>query len=104
VAVHGRNEVRVEELVARYKNVYDFSLTYRPVDLIVNTTPIAGRVEEAAVMQGVGAHTIAVDITYEPRMSAWRALHERSGARAPTGSACWPTRRRCSCSGGGTSH
>jgi len=25
------NEVRVEELVARYKNVYDFSLTYRPV-------------------------------------------------------------------------
>jgi len=103
VAVHGRNEVRVEELVARYKNVYDFSLTYRPVDLIVNTTPIAGRVEEAAVMQGVGAHTIAVDITYEPRMSAWRALHERSGCASANGLACWPTRRRCSCSGGGTS-
>jgi len=85
VAVHGRNEVRVEELVARYKNVYDFSLTYRPVDLIVNTTPIAGRVEEAAVMQGVGAHTIAVDITYEPRMSAWRALHERSGCASANG-------------------
>ena len=42
------------------------------MDLIVNTTPIDGRVEEVAVMQGVGAHTIAVDITYEPRVSPWR--------------------------------
>ena len=79
IAVHARNLAKVEELVARYDHVYDFSLTYRPVDVIVNTTPIAGRVEDAAVMQGVGAHTIAVDITYEPRVSAWLALHERAG-------------------------
>jgi shikimate dehydrogenase len=85
VAVHGRTESKVEALVARYKNVYDFSLTYRPVDLIVNTTPIAGRVDEVAVMQGVGAHTIAVDITYEPRLSPWRALHERSGCATVNG-------------------
>jgi shikimate 5-dehydrogenase len=85
VAIHGRTESKVEVLVARYKNVYDFSLTYRPVDLIVNTTPAAGRVEDVAVMQGVGAHTIAVDITYEPRMSAWRALHERSGCATANG-------------------
>jgi shikimate dehydrogenase len=85
VAVHGRNEAKVEALVARYKNVYDFSLTYRPVDVIINTTPIAGRIDEAAVMQGVGAHTIAVDISYEPRMSAWRELHERSGCASANG-------------------
>jgi shikimate 5-dehydrogenase len=36
-------------------------------------------------MQGVGAHTIAVDITYEPRMSDWRALHERAGCPSANG-------------------
>jgi shikimate dehydrogenase len=85
VAVHGRNEARVDALVARYPRVYDFSLTYRPVDVIVNTTPILGRVDDAAVMQGVGAETIAVDITYEPRTSAWRDLHERSGCTSANG-------------------
>jgi shikimate dehydrogenase len=85
VAVHARNEAKVEALVARYDHVYDFSLTYRPVDVIVNTTPVAGRVDEVAVMQGVGAHTIAVDITYEPRMSKWRALHDRSGCPSANG-------------------
>jgi shikimate dehydrogenase len=85
VAVHARNESKVESLVERYDHVYDFSLTYRPVDLIVNTTPIQGRVDDVAVMQGVGAHTIAVDITYEPRLSAWRALHERSGCPSANG-------------------
>jgi shikimate dehydrogenase len=85
VALHGRNEAKVEALVARYDHVYDFSLTYRPVDLIVNTTPVEGRVDDVAVMQGVGAHTIAVDITYEPRMSPWRALHERAGCPSANG-------------------
>jgi shikimate dehydrogenase len=85
VAVHGRNAAKVEALVARYDHVYDFSLTYRPVDVIVNTTPIEGRVDDVAVMQGVGAHTIAVDITYEPRMSQWRALHEQSGCPSANG-------------------
>lgn len=85
VAVHGRTEAKVEDLVSQYPNVYDFSLTYRPVDLIVNTTPIDGRVAEAAVMQGVGTHTIAVDITYEPRISPWRALHDTAGCRTGNG-------------------
>jgi len=85
VAVHGRTEAKVEELVAKYQNVYDFSLTYRPVDLIVNTTPRDGRVADAAVMQGVGSHTIAIDITYEPRTSPWRALHDGAGCRTGNG-------------------
>jgi shikimate dehydrogenase len=85
VAVHGRNEAKVDALVARYDHVYDFSLTYRPVDLIVNTTPILGRADDVAVMQGVGADTIAIDITYEPRLTSWRALHERSGCPSANG-------------------
>ena len=85
VAVHARNESKVEALVERYDHVYDFSLTYRPVDLIVNATPILGRVDDVAVMQGVGAHTVAVDISYEPRLTAWRTLHERSGCQTANG-------------------
>jgi shikimate dehydrogenase len=85
VAIHGRTEANVDAIVAKYPNVYDFSLTYRPVDVIVNTTPVEGRVEEGAVMQGVGSHTIAVDVTYEPRISAWRELHDRSGCRTANG-------------------
>jgi shikimate dehydrogenase len=85
VAVHARNEAKVEALVSRFQNVYDYSLTYRPVDVIVNTTPAKGRVEEVAVMQGVGADTIAIDITYEPRVSAWRSLHERTGCASANG-------------------
>jgi shikimate dehydrogenase len=85
VAVHGRTESKVEALVAKYANVYDFSLTYRPVDLIINTTPVDGRVRDGAVMQGVGSHTLAVDITYEPRISPWRALHDQSGCRTANG-------------------
>jgi len=37
------------------------------------------------VMQGVNAHTMAVDIAYEPRRSAWRALHERTGCASANG-------------------
>jgi shikimate dehydrogenase len=85
VAVHARNEVKVDALASRYANVYDFSLTYRPVDVIVNATPVEGRLDEVAVLQGVSAQTIAIDITYEPRMSAWRALHERSGCASANG-------------------
>lgn len=85
VAVHGRTESKVEELVSKHQNVYDSALTYRPVDLIVNTTPIDGRIAEAAVMQGVGSHTVAVDIAYEPRISPWRALHDSVGCRTGNG-------------------
>jgi shikimate dehydrogenase len=85
VAVHGRTQANVEALTSRYENVYDFSLTFRPIDLIVNTVPASGRVTEAAVLHGVGPGTVAVDITYEPRVSAWRALYEQAGCRTQNG-------------------
>ena len=85
VSVLGRTEANVEALTEQYSNAWPFALHYRPIDLIVNTTPALGRAEDVAVMQSVGAHTIAVDITYEPRMSAWRELHERAGCRTANG-------------------
>jgi shikimate dehydrogenase len=83
--VLARNEARVEELASRYKNVFSHSLVYRPVDLVVNTLPLEGRGEEAAVLQGVHHETIAVDITYEPRSSPWRQLYDDAGCRSMNG-------------------
>ena len=37
------------------------------------------------VRGGVDADTIAVDIAYEPRISNWRALHDRAGCRSANG-------------------
>lgn len=83
--VLARNEAKVNELVGRYQNVFSRSLVYRPVDLVVNTLPLEGRGEEAAVLQGVHHETIAVDITYEPRTSPWRQLYDAAGCRSTNG-------------------
>jgi shikimate dehydrogenase len=85
VVVHGRNEERAEALASAYPNVFASSLVYRPVDLVVNTIPAAGRGAEAAVLQGVHHETVAVDIAYEPRLTPWRALYEASGCRTMNG-------------------
>ena len=85
VAVHGRNEAKVEALVARYDQRLRLLAHLPPRRRHRQHHADRGRVDEVAVMQGVGAHTIAVDITYEPRMSAWRALHERSGCASANG-------------------
>ncbi len=79
VAVLGRTPSRVASIVARYDNVVDHTTLYRPVDLIVNTTPVDGRRDAAAVMQGVTRDTIAVDITYDPDRSPWLALYADLG-------------------------
>jgi shikimate dehydrogenase len=83
--VIARNEAKVEELTGRYKNVFAQSLVYRPVDLVINTLPLEGRSEEAAVLQGVHHETIAVDINYEPRTSRWRQLYDDAGCRSTNG-------------------
>jgi shikimate dehydrogenase len=85
VAVLGRTSSKVEALAARYSNVFSSALVYRPVDLVVNTVPIAGRVAEAAVLQGVHPDTIAVDITYDPRESEWRQRYDEAGCRTMNG-------------------
>lgn len=85
VVIHARNEAKVEELRLRYRNVFSNSIVYRPVDLVVNTLPVAGRTLEAAVLQGVHPETVAVDITYDPRDSAWRDLYNEAGCRTMNG-------------------
>lgn len=85
VTVHGRSAANVERIVSRHPHVMDHTVLYRPVDVIVNTTPAAGREHAAAVMQGVTRDTIAVDITYEPRTSQWLALHAVLGCRHTNG-------------------
>jgi len=85
VVIHARNEAKVEALCHRYQDVFSSSLVYRPVDLVVNTVPAAGRGLEAAVLQGVHHETVAVDITYEPRESSWRELYEAAGCRTMNG-------------------
>jgi shikimate dehydrogenase len=83
--VLARNESRVEDISGRYPNVFSRSLVYRPVDLVVNTLPLEGRGAEGAVLQGVHHETLAVDLSYEPRMSPWRQLYIDAGCRSMNG-------------------
>lgn len=85
VVVHGRTPAKVETLVSRYDIVRASSLVYRPIDLIVNAVPEAGRSDEAAVLQGVHPETVAVDLVYEPRDTEWRQRYERFGCRTQNG-------------------
>ncbi len=85
VVVLARNEARVEALVKRHSQVFSHSFVYRPVDLVINTLPLSARDGEAAVLQGVGPDTLAVDITYEPRRSKWLELHEALGCSVANG-------------------
>lgn len=85
VTVHGRNVAAVEDLTRLYSRVHAEALVYRPIDLIINTTPATGRPDKGTVLNGITPETVAVDITYEPRVSAWLAAHDALGCRAQNG-------------------
>jgi shikimate dehydrogenase len=85
VSLYSRNAVKAKELARQYERVTAHATMARRVDLIVNTTPAKGRIDGSDVMVGVGEDTLAVDITYEPRISNWRALHDRAGCRTSNG-------------------
>ena len=85
VSVYARTPANVAVLVDRYENVYDHEHSPSEIDLIVNTTPSASRTAESRVLAGTGVATLAVDITYEPRMSPWRTLYEHAGCRSTNG-------------------
>jgi shikimate dehydrogenase len=87
ISLLGRNHVAIAELMQRYAQVLDYSLIYRPIDLIVNTTPSHTRQPDTAVIQGVTRDTIAVDITYDPAISPWLALHADLRCRHANGMA-----------------
>ena len=85
VVVQARSESRVAELTQRYSNVRASSQVERPVDLVVNTLPVAARPSESAVLAGVHPGTVAVDLAYEPRDSAWRQHYRDAGCRTLNG-------------------
>jgi shikimate dehydrogenase len=85
VSVYARTPANVAVLVDRYENVYDHEHSPSEIDLIVNTTPCASRAADDPVLAGTGVATLAVDITYEPRMSPWRTLYEQAGCRSTNG-------------------
>jgi shikimate dehydrogenase len=87
VAVLGRTSAHVAAITRAHPQVLDHTTLYRPVDLIVNTTPVSGRGDASAVMQGVTRDTVAVDITYDPPRSAWLALHAELGCPHANGRA-----------------
>jgi len=82
ISLSGAN---VAVLVDCYENVYDHEHSPSEIDLIVNTTPSASRTAGDSVVAGTGVATLAVDITYEPRMSPWRTLYEQAGCRSTNG-------------------
>ncbi len=83
IGLLGRNPETVKALAVAYDVVHEGVLGDEAADLIVNTTPVAGRVVAPALRARPGA--VAVDITYEPRVSAWMAQYEESGCRVVNG-------------------
>ncbi|MHB8333400.1 MAG: shikimate dehydrogenase family protein [Acidimicrobiales bacterium] len=83
VDVVGRSAASVQALAAAYSVVHEGVSGDEPADLVVNTTPVSGRVIAAPVATKPAA--VAVDITYEPRVSPWLAQYEESGCRVVNG-------------------
>ena len=84
VQVLSRTEGNVDALGSRFAGVSAFTGETGEIDLIVNTTPARDR-PEPVILAGVGEATIAVDISYEPRMSKWRVRHEEVGCASANG-------------------
>ena len=83
VGVLGRNAASVRALVGAYDVAHEGVSGDEPADLVVNATPVAGRAYSAPIATRPGA--VAVDITYEPRVSPWLAQYEESGCRVANG-------------------
>ncbi len=85
VVVHGRTGANVERLKAFSPNVFDHTHALDRTDLVVNTLPVHARSEVNEAVPGVSPSTLAIDITYEPRITAWRAHYEGLGCRTANG-------------------
>jgi shikimate dehydrogenase len=84
IAVTARTPERVAWLAARYDCVVATARHPGTLDLVVNTVPADQR-GRAEVVDGATASTVCVDITYEPRNSAWLEAHAGLGCRTANG-------------------
>jgi shikimate dehydrogenase len=85
VTVVGRTPAHVSAISDHYPGVTAASTVGGGLDLVVNTVPSSGRADPATVLDGVHDSTLAVDITYEPRVSAWSAAYDQAGCRSVNG-------------------
>jgi shikimate dehydrogenase len=85
VDVRARNGGRVRELRERYPLVVAENTEEQVVELVVNTVPEAGRLDDAPLVEGIDTDTIAVDIIYAPVLSHWRASYAAAGCRTQNG-------------------
>ena len=85
VVIHGRTPANVERMTNAYDHVFDADHEVDHFDLVVNTQPAHAPAPFGPEVAGVDAETIAVDITYEPRMSTWRQSYEDLGCRSANG-------------------
>jgi shikimate dehydrogenase len=85
VVVRARNAERVRVLRERYPVIVVEEAGDHPVELVVNTVPEAGRHDDAPLVDGIHKDTIAVDITYAPALSNWRAAYDAAGCRTQNG-------------------
>lgn len=83
VAVLARSATAVRALASAYDVVREGVSGDDAAELVVNTTPITGRVRSAPV--ATKSDAVVVDITYEPRISPWLRQYEESGCRVVNG-------------------
>ena len=83
IDVVARSAQAVRALAAGYDVVREGVSGDEAAELVVNTSPITGRVRSTPV--ATKPDTVAVDITYEPRISPWLRQYEESGCRVVNG-------------------
>lgn len=84
VTVLSSTPERAAQLAARYERVVDRPVEAPSYDLVVNTVAVPAR-DEPVVLVGASVATIAIDITYEPRVSSWRSTYDSYGCRSANG-------------------
>lgn len=87
IAVLGRSEGNVAQLVATDEKISIASTSPNGFDLVVNTIPHASRTPESDQYGATSGASIGVDVVYEPRFSAWRMTMEQAGTATVNGAA-----------------
>ncbi|MHB2027260.1 MAG: shikimate dehydrogenase [Acidimicrobiales bacterium] len=85
VAIRARNERTANELAQRFARTTTRDLDDRRVGLVVNTVPSLNRGINEPLARGVDGDTVAIDVSYEPRVTPWLQQHIDAGCRTSNG-------------------